>query len=204
MAFGVFTGLEGFLPVSLYPMVYVVKICVVTALLLMMRVTLRDIQPRRTFVVPGVLAGLVVFGIWILIEEWLPYRHLGGRIGFDPFAALPDPLLRTAFLVVRFYGLVLLVPVMEELFLRSFALRYVTSDQFARVPIGEYSASAFWAVAALSALSHPEWVAAVMTSIAYTLLLRYTRSLFTIVLAHATTNLALGIYIVAMRSWRYW
>jgi CAAX prenyl protease-like protein len=204
VVFGALTAVEGWLPQSIYPAFYFAKIFIVTVTLLVARRSLRDIQPSWRVVFPALLLGLVVFVQWVAIDNWLAYPHLGSRVGFNPFAELHSRLWRFAFLAVRFYGLVLVVPVMEELFLRSFVLRSVMNADFESVPIGEYSVSAFWAVAALSALSHPEWVAAVITSIAYTLLLRYTRSLFATVLAHATTNLALGIYIMATRSWQYW
>ena len=90
------------------------------------------------------------------------------------------------------------------LFLRSFVLRYVTVPDFMRVPIGEYSQTAFWAVAGLSALAHPEWLVAIVASVAYTLLLRQTRSLFACVVAHAVTNCALGVYVLATGAYQYW
>jgi hypothetical protein len=204
VVFGVATLLEDHVSHVLYPFVYALKIAAVTGCLLVVRVTLRDIRPSMGVLLPAIVVGLAVFAEWILIDRWLPYPHLGSRAAFNPLASLHDPLRRTAFLAVRFYGLVLVVPVMEELFLRSFVLRFVTDPDFTRVPFGVYSWTAFWTVAGLSALSHPEWLVAVVASAAYTLLLGRTRSLFACVMAHAVTNCALGIYVLATGSFQYW
>jgi hypothetical protein len=108
------------------------------------------------------------------------------------------------FLVVRFWGLVVIVPVMEELFWRSFLIRYLTDQDFTAVPIGHYSVAAFWLVAGFSGLAHPEWLVAMVASAAYSWLLRATGSLFATVAAHAVTNAALGIYVLVSHDWQYW
>lgn len=196
--------LEGYTSPAFYPVVYAVKVAAVTAVLLAVRVTLRDIRPSTAVLLPAIVVGLVVFAEWILLDQWLPYPHAGSRAAFDPFAAIQAPAYRVAFLAVRFYGLVLVVPVMEELFLRSFALRFMTEPDFTQVPFGTYSWTAFLSVAGLSALSHPEWLVAIVASVAYTLLLRQTRSIFACVVAHAVTNCALGIYVLKTGAYRYW
>ena len=204
VVFGLFTSLEGYAPTGLYPAVYALKIVAVVASLLVMRQALGDIRPTARVLPAAVLVGLVVCAQWVLLDRWLPYPHLGTRTAFDPFTAIPSDTWRTAFLALRFTGLVLVVPVMEELFLRSFVLRAVTDGDFTSVPIGTYSQAAFWAVAGLSALAHPEWLAAIVTSVCYTLLLRQTKSLFACVAAHAVTNAALGVYVLTTHAFQYW
>jgi CAAX prenyl protease-like protein len=204
VVFGALTAVEGWLPQSIYPAFYFAKIFIVTVTLLVARRSLRDIQPSWRVVFPALLLGLVVFVQWVAIDNWLAYPHLGSRVGFNPFAELHGRFWRFAFLAVRFYGLVLVVPVMEELFLRSFVLRSAMNADFESVPIGEMSLSAFAVVTGLSAIAHPEWLVAIIANVAYTLLLYRTRSLFATVVAHATTNCALGVYILATGDWRYW
>jgi len=201
--FGVFTLVEGYVPANLYPVVYFIKICAVTIALMIAGTARRDITPSGGVVPLSIALGLLVFIAWVGIDKWVPYPHLGERTGFNPFSLLRSPWA-AVFLAVRFYGLVLVVPVMEELFMRSFLLRYFTTSNFTAVPMGTFSWSAFWIVAGLSAASHPEWLVAVVASCAYALLLRRRRSLFAAVLAHATTNAALGIYVVLTGDWKYW
>jgi CAAX prenyl protease-like protein len=80
----------------------------------------------------------------------------------------------------------------------------VTNSDADAVPIGTYSTTAFWVVALGFALSHPEWLVALVAGILFALLLRSTRSMFAVILSHAVANLALGVYIVATGDWKYW
>ena len=75
---------------------------------------------------------------------------------------------------------------------------------FRALPIGTFSASALGIMVAASALAHPEWLVAVIASLAYALWLRRTRSLFSVIVAHATTNATLGAYVLYTGSWQYW
>jgi hypothetical protein len=107
VVFGVLTALEGYVPTDLYAVAYAVKAVAVTAALLVWRQPLRDITPDFKVVVPSILLGLVVCVAWVGLEA-IPYPHLGERVGFDPYR-LPNPLTRAGFVVVRLYGLVLMV-----------------------------------------------------------------------------------------------
>jgi CAAX prenyl protease-like protein len=97
-----------------------------------------------------------------------------------------------------------MVPVMEEIFWRSFMLRYLTQVDFRRLAVGTFSASALWVTVAGSAVSHPEWLVAAIAGLLYALWLRRTASLFASIVAHATTNAALGAYVLTTGSWQYW
>lgn len=95
---------------------------------------------------------------------------------------------RWTFLAERLCGLVLVVPLMEELFWRSFLLRYATRADFTSLAMGQFSAGAFWTVVAISAAAHREWLAAAIASALFTWLLRHTRNLFIVIVAHAAAN----------------
>jgi CAAX prenyl protease-like protein len=198
------TFLEGQLPQAWYPFLYCTKVCLVTLSLAVFRRTLSDIRPTWRVVVPAALIGLGVCVAWVGIDRAVPYPHLGTRVGFNPFEAIPDTRAAMAFVAVRLFGLALLVPVMEELFWRAFLLRYLTTTDFLSVPFEAFSWSAFWMVAGAFSLAHPEWLPAAVTACVYGLLLRRTRSVFAAVVAHAVTNAALGVYILVTHSWVYW
>ncbi len=97
-----------------------------------------------------------------------------------------------------------MVPLLEELFWRSFLLRYATDARFKTVPLGKYSTEAFAIVAVIFGLAHSKWLAAILTACIYALLPRQTRNLLACVVAHGVTNLSLGVYVVAARDWVYW
>lgn len=201
--FGVLTIGESYLAPEWFPIAYIVKAVVVTASLLGLRGPLFDIRFEARVLAPSVLIGIVVFVLWVWVDKAVPYPHLGPRSAFDP-TSLQGGFWWPVFLAVRFYGLVLMVPVMEEIFWRSFLLRYLTAQDFRRLPVGTFSASALVIMLAASALAHTEWLAAVIASLAYAVWLRQSRSLFGAIVAHATTNAALGGYVLMTREWQYW
>ena len=203
VTFGVFGIAEEWLPPSWYPVAYGVKIAAVVAALLIWRVSLRDIQPTWRAILPSIAVGLIVLAAWIGMDRAVAYPHLGARLGFDPHV-IESETLRIAFVVLRLFGLVLVVPVMEELLWRSFLLRYLSDSDFLQVPIGVFTPFAFAGMLAASAVAHPEWLVAVIASGAYGLWVWRTKSLFAAIVAHATTNAGLGCFILVTRDWKYW
>ncbi len=200
------TTVEGKAPLAWYVPLYALKAVLVTITLLYFSKTWRrELTPNARVVPLAVAVGLAVFGEWIVLDQWIPYPHLGTRSAYNPFEAVANPAVRLGFLALRFYGLTVMVPVMEELFWRSFLLRFFTDlDDFKRVRLGDFSLMAFFLVALGFALAHPEWLVAFVCAAAYALLLRATRSLFACVVAHGVTNLALGVYVVMTGAWKYW
>lgn len=203
IVFAVLTMADSKVSAAWFPAAYIFKAIAVTACLLIWRGPLSEIQIDRRVIVPSVALGLVVFVLWVGIDEFVSYPHIGTRSAFDP-THLFDTAWGITFLVVRLYGLVLMVPVMEELFWRSFMLRYLTDQDFHKVPLGTFSALALWVMVAASAVAHPEWLVAVVASLAYAFWLRKTRSLFGVIVAHASTNAFLGVYVLVTGKWQYW
>ena len=107
---------------------------------------------------------------------------------------------------MRFVRLVLVVPLVEEIFWRGFLLRYLIAERFETVPFGTFSWLSFTAVTAAFCFSHsrPDWPAAIATGALYNLVAYRTRSLASCVLAHVLTNLALGAWIMMTKQWGFW
>ena len=203
IAFGLFTTAEGYVEPNLYPWVYAAKLASVVACFVIWPGALRDLRVGRPHAAASVVVGLVVFALWVGIEETLAYPHIGERTAFDPASITPAGT-RTMFLVLRLIGLVIVVPVMEELFWRSLSLRYLTNADFLKVPIGEYSRNALVISVVFFAATHTEWLVAALTGLTYSVWVRYTRSVLAAVIAHAVTNAALGVYILKTGKWIYW
>jgi len=203
VVFGVLTLAEGYVPLDWFPLAYMFKAVAVTACLLWWRRPLLEIRFDARLILPSAILGLAVFFIWIWLDKFVGYPHLGSRTAFDPLQ-LSGSWWFGVFLCVRFYGLAIMVPVMEEIFWRSFLLRYLTRSDFHQLPIGTFSASALGIMVAASALAHPEWLVAIIASLAYAFWIRQTRSLFAAIVAHAVTNAALGAYVLVTRDWQYW
>ena len=200
------TTLEAHLPLAAYPVAYAVKIALTVALLLFFARAYPEARPGGSgWAVAAGLGVLLVFA-WIFVDKHTPhFAFLGSRIGYDPSREISTRAGLLCFLSVRFLGLVVVVPVVEELFYRSFLLRFVSDlDDFRAVPQGAFTALALLVSVAAFALAHPEWLAAALFALAMGLLLRLTRNLFACILAHGTTNLLLGVYVLHTGQWSYW
>ena len=162
----------------------------------------------------GVVAGVVGGGLWLLLSAFDPLAPLlaalpdglrpGTRAGFDPFTAITDPAGRAAFLAVRLAGLIVVVPLMEELFWRGFLARFLLDNDFQQVPLGKFTPTTFAVVTLCFVAVHPEITAALVWGAGINLLLLRTRNLWSCVLAHAASNLVLGVYILATGAWTLW
>lgn len=200
------TFAEGKVPEAQYPAFYALKAVVVTvALALCARRWRGEIRPEPRVLLPALAVGLLVFAEWVWLDKLIPYPHFGTRTAYDPFEKIADPTLRAGFLAVRLYGLAVMVPLMEEVFWRSWLLRFVTDqEKWPALPVGAFSTVALVVMSGMFAAAHPEWLVAAVCAVAYALLLRRTRSLFAVIVAHAVTNLTLGVYVLLTGDWKYW
>ncbi len=205
-------GVEGYAPqidgqanALWYPLVYTGKLLIVMALAWYFRSTWRDFRPfpTRFQLVVSILCGVFVWGLWIGLDGRYPtLKILGQRTAYDP--AMLRPAVRFAFIAVRLLGLVVVVPIIEELFWRSFLMRWLIDPNFVRVPVGRVTPVAAALVSVFFALVHPEWLPALLTGLLWAALLWKTRSLSACAVSHATANLALGLYVLATGDWKYW
>lgn len=204
------------IPYSLYPLIYALKIVATLAAIWFVMPGYRAFPMR---VGPlGVLVGLVGGVAWIVtcrLELETKYlgplfssMHLdwiiatGARSMFNPFEEFQSGAA-WGFLAVRFFGLVAVVPLVEEFFLRGFVMRFVMNARWWEIPFGEVTIGAVLAGTLVPMATHPaELVAAAIWFSLVTWLMVKTRSIWDCVVAHATTNLLLGIYVVISGHWQ--
>ena len=164
----------------------------------------------------SVLTGLAGSVLWILVcelqlESWLLRAAglseylLGARSSVNPFVLYPDTAERALFFVLRFALLVIAVPIAEELFLRGFLMRALETEEWPELSLKELGRTGLIAGTVYGMLSHPgEWIAAGLWFTLLTYLMVRTGRFWNCVVAHAVTNLALGIYILSSGSWHLW
>ena len=141
---------------------------------------------KRSDLVLGLAVGLVVFAIWILPEQfdWVWYRKwcIVGEGGTQAVAEA-----NAAMLVVRLIGSAFVISVAEELFFRKWLISF----------------AGFWWMVGLFAIEHDRWLVAAICGMAYgALYLR--RGLAAAIVAHATTNLVLGLWVIRTGQWQFW
>jgi len=145
------------------------------------------------------LLGLATCLLWVNMDWTLA----GASAGFNPLL-LPSGPIRLLMTLIRVGGAVLVVPLMEELFWRSFLLRYLINADFESVPLGKFTWSSFLISSLLFGLEHHLFWAGVLAGALFSVLLYRTRSLTQCVLAHAVTNLALAGYVLGTGRWEFW
>ncbi|MGI4790573.1 MAG: CAAX prenyl protease-related protein [Janthinobacterium lividum] len=209
LPFGLFlllTMVESHLPLNIYPIFYAVKIVLVGGVIFRLRGAFPEARPGGSGWAAATALGTILFFVWIAVDRHTPhFAFLGTRTAYNPAREMSNSVEVFLFLVMRFIGLVVVVPIVEELFYRGFLLRFVTDlDDFQRVPTGTFSLVALLINVGVFALSHPEWLAAAIFALALCGLLRWTKNFFTCILAHGVTNLLLGVYILHTAQWQYW
>jgi uncharacterized protein len=181
---------------------YAVKIFAVVVTLLMCYRHYTELHsPRLGLIVAGiaVLVGLAVFALWIGLDAgWMV---IGTPAGFDPRTGGHIDWLMVA---VRIGGAALVVPVMEELFWRSFLLRWLDSANFLALDPGRVRLQSVAIAALLFGFEHHQWLAGIVAGLAYSALYMRHKSLWSPILAHAVTNGVLGAWIVYSGQWTYW
>lgn len=149
-------------------------------------------------------AGCVVLAAWISPQTIF---GAGARLnGFDPSAFGERSSLYWMTVIARFARLVVIVPLVEEIFWRGFLMRYLIREDFTSLPVGAFQWKSFAAVAVCFMLVHgmADWPAALFCGVIYNFVAVRTGSLGACVLAHAVTNLGLGFYIMTTRQWGFW
>ncbi len=164
------------------------------------------------------LVGVAVLAAWVALEHPAaarlgPLQEWYLKWGVRPFGEGREEL--TAFpyapevcgwpvTAMRILGSGLAIGVIEEFFWRGFLYRWMFGGDFRLVDPGRFSRVPFFAIAAIFAIEHMEWLAGLAAGLAYGWLFIRTRDIWSVAFAHALTNLLLGVYVVAQRQYQFW
>jgi CAAX prenyl protease-like protein len=198
------SSLPGWLPGMDVRWLYPFKALVVAAALAVLWRRYDELKPCRITLLHAGLAiftGLLVFALWINLDaDWMLVGKTG--IGYQPFR--PDGSLDPVLIAFRIAGAALVVPIMEELFWRSFIQRWIKQPDFINLDPAQTGVRALLIASALFAVEHHQWFAGLIAGLAYGGLYIYSRNLWVPILAHAVTNGALGWYVVETKRWQFW
>jgi uncharacterized protein len=205
------------IPYAWYPVIYTIKIALTLAAVAYILPGYRQFPFRISLI--SILVGAAGVFIWVglcrlnvehaYIQPALERIGLGEIIGagdrpaFNPFVQFADqPVRAWTFLAIRFFGLALVVPVIEEFFLRGFVMRFAVDQKWWEVPFGKANRLAIALGTIVPMLMHPgELLAAAAWFSLVTWLMLRTRNLWDCVAAHAVTNFLLGVYVVSTGNW---
>ena len=140
----------------------------------------------KSSLLPGLLVGLAVFAIWIGPDQfdWEWYRKwcIVGEGGTQAVAEAG-----TAMIAVRLIGSAFVISAAEELFFRKWLIGF----------------AGFWWMVGLFAIEHDRWLVGAIAGIAYGFLY-LRRGLLAAIVAHATTNFVLGLWVIRTGQWQFW
>jgi CAAX prenyl protease-like protein len=181
---------------------YAVKIGAVLAVLLAFRRRYTELAWTRLgarALAAAVATGVVVLVLWVNLDAgWMT---VGTPLGFDP---RNDGVVDWLMVAVRIGGAALVVPVMEELFWRSFLMRWIESPKFLEFDPAHVKTKALVVTVILFGFEHNLWLAGIVAGAAYSVLYMRSQNLWSPILAHGVTNGLLGVWIISTGHWTYW
>ena len=185
---------------------YPVKILLVTIALVWLWKNFTELakplEPKLLDWISGIGVGVLVFFLWINLDQ--PWATISqSSVGYNPI----DPLshkIDWMLVSIRIFGAAIIVPIIEELFWRSFIMRWLANSSFLAVDPAKVGSMAFFFTALLFASEHNLFLAGLLAGMAYNWLYMRTRNLWIPVVAHAVTNGLLGLWVVNTQNWQFW
>lgn len=139
--------------------------------------------------------GVALAVMWIAPFVIWPAMRPEASDEFDP--AMFGTAAVTTVLTIRMIGYAIVTPVMEELFMRSFLIRFAEvwdeDRDFRELPIGKFTWKSFAAVVVIFLATHVSWEWPVMLpwAVLTTLWFYYRKDLMAVIMTHAATNAAI-------------
>jgi len=200
--FAALTFVQGRLGETSQYWIYALKTLVGAGLVWMARPQVPEAKWEFSWQAVG--AGIAVFLLWVGLDDFYP--KLAERSeSFNPvgtYSAASVPAL--GFLLVRLLGSALVVPMVEEVFYRSFLYRYLIRCRFLEVPLGYFDWKAFLFAGVVFGVSHYEWLAAILCAFIYQGLVCHKGRLGDAITAHGITNFLLALWVIFRGAYYFW
>ena len=171
----------------------VCAICLYGGFLIFMRTGGRIKLPLSALAI-GIFAGIAVWAIWVLPENFEIYRKwmtYGIETSSAPSPYSPE-VCGWTLTILRLFGSAFVVAAAEELFFRRWLYQWLGADRMAFV----------WMVV-LFALEHNRPAVAALAGAIYGWL-ALRRGLGAAIIAHMTTNFILGAQVIITKDWAFW
>ena len=212
---------------------YAVKSVLCAALLLFFRPwrLYKGVPLQKSSLFLGLTGGLLVTILWIFPETpWLFNRARWCSVAYHEWAILPPGAFPSYFVpetfpilpaghpsfayspaeagwfltIAKLLGSALVIATAEEYFFRGFLYRWLRKGRFWEIPVSVYDAATFWGVVVVFGMEHDRWLAGMIAGAVYGWIVLKTGRIFPAVIAHMTTNLLLGIYVIVSGQYGFW
>lgn len=152
----------------------------------------------------AVAVGVAVFVVWVGLDGRYPLLAAREET-FNPVRTYGQwSALALFFTGIRVLGSVLVVPLLEEVFYRSFLYRYFVKSDFLKIPLRHFDLRAFLVVGIAFGISHFEWLPGILCAFAYQWLVIRKDRLGDAITAHAITNFLLALWVIFRPAYYFW
>lgn len=148
------------------------------------------------------VVGVLVFGLWLGLDR-LSGVHATNAIA-SGLAPWPAPA-RLAWLAIRTLAAVVTVPIAEELAFRGFLIRRLISSDFESVAPRTFTWLSLLGSSLAFGLMHGDrWIAGMIAGLLYAAAFLWRGRIGDAVVAHATTNGLLAVWVLVRGDWGLW
>ena len=209
VVFLVLTSCQGSLGPESHFWVYLAK-CVIGAWMIWVTWPLVS-EMRWAISFEALIAGTLVFILWVALDVLYP-KFSQPNDSWDlqkQFGSLS--VMVWFFAGVRLVGSTLLVPMLEEVFYRSFLYRYILAPNWMFTAYNSFAVKPFLITSIVFGFTHQQWLAGIVCGMIYQLLVIRTNRIADAITAHAVTNLLLGAWVITQGfgfadkpQWHFW
>jgi exosortase E/protease (VPEID-CTERM system) len=146
----------------------------------------------------AIAVGIAVFILWLVLEPASDSSAL--LAGLNALS----PAERLAWIGMRVFGSVLIVPLAEELAFRGYLLRRLVAADFESVPVGRFTWLSLLGSSLAFGLVHGRWLAATLAGMAYAYAVYRNGRLCDAVVAHLVSNALIALCVIAFGNWGLW
>jgi len=161
-------------------------------------------EMRWNFSIEAVGGGILVFVLWISLDFQYPKLTAPGDSWNLNKHFNPDSIMFWLFATTRIIGSTLVVPLLEEVFYRSFLYRYILTKNWLFTPHNLFDIRPFIATSLIFGLTHSHWLAGIICGMIYQIIVLRTNRIGDAITAHAITNCLLGFWVITQQKWHLW
>ncbi len=148
----------------------------------------------------SLLIGFSVFVIWLILVD---VSEQDNQKLMDSLFEAP-PLLVSSWLLFRFIGATITVPIIEELVFRGYLINKLSDINFTELKTIKFTWLSFLGSSILFGALHGEWLAGTIAGMGFALALYHKKSISDAITAHMTTNTLLAFYVMSTGNWSLW
>jgi exosortase E/protease (VPEID-CTERM system) len=148
------------------------------------------------------VTGAAIFALWVVPSLWT-HAHATNPLG----AALENlsPIARWSWIALRVAAAVITVPIAEELAFRGYLARRLVDREFDSLPFSSVTLLSIGLSSVAFGLMHgQQWMAGILAGLAYAGVMKWRGRIGDAIVAHATSNLLLAVWVLVNHDWSQW